>query len=276
MMFSCWLQDPPGSRAAFEGATTFPACLVIMECWGGTLRSRFRQARPRTTHIDVALRLPHGAALRCPVSSTKCDVLRRSHKFCEVHVQALPDRWVIAIGGSVVMLLIGTVYSWAIFAQPLVVGFGWDLTTTTWAYAIANFSLATVGVVVGGFWLDRKGPRPVAMTGVALWGAGNVLAGLGTPLFGAPWLYMTYGLIGGMGAGMAYITPLAVVSKWFPERRGLAGGLVVGSFGLGAFVYNEALSRLPSFLALSPHTVTQFFVASGAIFLAIGLPAASL
>ena len=106
-------------------------------------------------------------------------------------MQALPDRWVIAIAGSVVMLLIGTVYSWAIFAQPLVVGFGWDLTMTTWAYAIANFSLATVGVVVGGLWSDRKGPRRVAMTGVALWGAGNVLAGLATPLFGVPWLYLT-------------------------------------------------------------------------------------
>jgi MFS family permease len=167
-------------------------------------------------------------------------------KICEVDVQALSDRWVIAIGGSAVMLLIGTVYSWAIFAQPLVVGFGWDLTTTTRAYAIANFSLATVGVVVGGFWLDRKGPRQVAMTGVALCGAGNVLAGLGTPVFGAPWLYLTYGLIGGVSAGMPYITPLAVVSKWFPERRGLAGGLVVGSFGRGAFVYNQFILRLPS------------------------------
>jgi MFS transporter, OFA family, oxalate/formate antiporter len=220
-------------------------------------------------------------------------------------VQALSDRWVIAIAGSAVMLLIGTVYSWAIFAQPLVVGFGWDLTTTTWAYAIANFSLATVGVVVGGFWLDRKGPRRVALTGVALWGAGNVLAGLGTPLFGAPWLYLTYGLIGGMGAGMAYITPLAVVSKWFPERRGLVGGLVVGSFGLGAFVYNQLIPRLPAFHAFSvqaaqilaagiagqtppavtrhilangegAHTVMQIFIASGFAFLAIGLPAASI
>ncbi len=89
------------------------------------------------------------------------------------------------------------------------------------------------------------------MTGVALWGAGNVLAGLGTPLFGAAWLYLTYGLIGGIGAGMAYITPLAVVSKWFPERRGLAGGLVVGSFGLGAFIYNQFIPRLPAFRAFS-------------------------
>jgi MFS transporter, OFA family, oxalate/formate antiporter len=195
------------------------------------------------------------------------------------------------------MLLIGTVYSWAIFAQPLVVGFGWDLTTTTWAYAIANFSLATVGVVLGGFWLDRKGPRRVAMTGVALWGAGNVLAGLGTTRFGAPGLYLTYGLIGGIGAGMAYVTPLAVVSKWFPERRGLVGGLVVGSFGLGAFIYNQFIPRLPAFHAFSvqaaqilaaggagqappagagARTVMQIFIASGLAFLAIGLPAASL
>ena len=110
-----------------------------------------------------------------------------------------------------------------------------------------------MGVVVGGFWLDRKGPRRVAMTGIALWGVGNVLAGFGTTRFGAPWLYLTYGLIGGIGAGMAYLTPLAVVSKWFPERRGLVGGLVVGSFGLGAFVYNQLIPRLPAFHAFSAH-----------------------
>ena len=79
------------------------------------------------------------------------------------------------------MLLIGTVYSWSIFAQPLVVGFGWDLTTTTWAYAIANFCLATVGVVLGGFWSDRKGPRPVAMTGIALWGRATCSPGWAPP-----------------------------------------------------------------------------------------------
>jgi OFA family oxalate/formate antiporter-like MFS transporter len=203
------------------------------------------------------------------------------------------------------MLLIGTVYSWAIFAQPLIVAFGWDLTTTTWAYAIANFCLATVGVVLGGFWLDRKGPRQVAMTGMGLWGVGNVLAGLGTPRFGAPWLYLTYGLIGGIGAGMAYITPLAVVSKWFPERRGLAGGLVVASFGLGAIIYNQFIPRLPAFHAFSvqaaqilatgatarppagaalhlsaigegAQTIMHIFIASGLAFLVIGLPAASI
>jgi len=219
--------------------------------------------------------------------------------------------WIIAIAGAVVMLIIGTIYSWAVFTQPLLVAFDWDLTTTTWAYAIANFCLAALGAVAGGFWQDRAGPRKVALTGIALWGAGNVLAGLGTAKFGAPWLYVTYGVVGGLGAGMAYVAPLAMVSKWFPERRGLAGGLVVGGFGLGAFVYNECIPRIESFHAAAVHAanfiaaraaalaanapfdprtlgaaqtltagdtaaVMRIFVLSGLAFLIVGLPAAAL
>jgi MFS transporter, OFA family, oxalate/formate antiporter len=163
------------------------------------------------------------------------------------------NRWMIAAAGAAVMLTIGTIYSWAIFTPPLLVAYGWDLTTTTWTYAIANFSLAAVGAVIGGFWQDKVGPRRVALIGVTLWGCGNVLAGLATPLFGAPWLYLSYGVIGGIGAGMAYITPLAMVTKWFPDRKGLAGGLVAGAFGLGAFIYNQVVPRLAGFHAAAVH-----------------------
>jgi MFS transporter, OFA family, oxalate/formate antiporter len=121
---------------------------------------------------------------------------------------ATPNRWTIAIAASVVMLTTGTVYSWGIFAQPLLVAHRWDLTVTTWTYAIANFSLGAIGALIGGFWQGRVGPRTVAMVGVTLWGSGTVRAGLGTSARGAPWLYFTYGVIGGIGAGMAYITPL--------------------------------------------------------------------
>ncbi|HMH27317.1 MAG TPA: OFA family MFS transporter [Steroidobacteraceae bacterium] len=229
----------------------------------------------------------------------------------------MPIRWVIAIAGTVVMLTIGCLYSWGLFTQPLLVAYGWDLRTTTWAYAIANFSLAAVGAVIGGFWQDQAGPRKVAMVGVALWGLGNVLAGFGTSVFGAPWLYATYGIMGGIGAGMAYITPVAMVTKWFPDRKGLAGGLVAAGFGLGAFIYNLVVPRLAGFHAAALHAggflaakaaataaggpfdpkhlvelrhltpaqtftaadigaVMQVFVASGLVFLVVGLAAASL
>jgi MFS family permease len=225
--------------------------------------------------------------------------------------EIMPSRWVIAVAGTVVMVTIGCLYSWGLFTQPLLVAYGWDLRTTTWAYAIANFSLAAVGAVVGGFWQDRPGPRKVAMMGVALWGLGNVLAGLGTSGVGAPWLYATYGVMGGIGAGMAYITPVAMVTKWFPDRKGLAGGLVAAGFGLGAFVYNLAVPHLAGFHAAALHAggflaakaaataagtnfdpqhlaaaqsftaadaaaVMQVFMASGVVFLLVGLAAASL
>jgi OFA family oxalate/formate antiporter-like MFS transporter len=166
---------------------------------------------------------------------------------------ATNSRWTIAISAAALMLTIGTIYSWGIFTQPLLAAFRWDLTVTTGAYAIANFSLAAIGAVIGGFWQDKVGPRRVAIVGVILWGLGNVLAGLGTAAFGAPWLYVTYGIIGGIGAGMAYITPLSMVTKWFPDKKGLAGGLVAGAFGLGAFLYNQIVPRLAGFHAAAAH-----------------------
>jgi MFS family permease len=158
------------------------------------------------------------------------------------------NRWTIALSGAMFMMTLGTIYSWSLFAQPLLACFGWSSTTVTRAFALAIFSLGT-GAVVGGRWQDKVGPRKVALTGVLLWSLGNFLAGLGTAQFGAVWLYVTYGLIGGFGVGMGYVTPVAVVTKWFPERRGLAGGIVVMGFGLGAVVYNLIVKSIPSFAA---------------------------
>jgi MFS transporter, OFA family, oxalate/formate antiporter len=237
--------------------------------------------------------------------STRDRVMRRINQSPDPN----PNRWMIGGAAAVVMLSIGTIYSWAIFTQPLLVAYQWNLTVPTWAYSIANFSLAAIGAVIGGFWQDRAGPRPVAMVGVTLWGIGNVLAGVGTSAFGAPWLYVSYGIIGGIGAGMAYITPLSMVTKWFPDRKGLAGGLVAGAFGLGAFVYNQWISRLEGFhaaavhaggfiaaraatvagVAFDPRTLTaaqtftaddiravmHVLVGSGMVFLIVGLSAAS-
>jgi MFS family permease len=190
------------------------------------------------------------------------------------------------------MICLGTVYSWSLFTQPLIAAFGWSNTTTTWCFALAIFFLG-VGAIIGGRWQDRRGPRPVAISGVVLWGLANVLAGLGGARFGAPWMYATYGVIGGIGLGLGYVTPVAAVAKWFPDRRGLGTGMVVMGFGLGAFLYNNILKSVPSFAAvakeggrviaaraagntgalMSPeylHTLMMTFVWSGVIFAVIG------
>ena len=156
---------------------------------------------------------------------------------------AATNRWGIAIAGIVVMLCLGTVYSWSLFTNALVAGFNWSTQDATLAFELAIFFLG-IGAVFGGRWQDRVGPRTVTIVGVVVWGVGVLLAGLGTEALGKWWLYLTYGVIGGLGNGMAYVTPVAMVTKWFPDRRGLGSGMVVMGFGLGAFVYNQILTRL--------------------------------
>ena len=160
------------------------------------------------------------------------------------------NRWAVAVAGTISMICLGTVYSWSLFTQPLAAAFGWSNTTTTWTFALAIFFLG-VGAIVGGRWQDRSGPRPVVVTGLLLWGLGNILAGLGTTRLGVPWIYLTYGVLGGLGLGLGYVTPVAAVTKWFPEKRGFGSGMVVMGFGLGAFVYNNILKSVPAFTAVS-------------------------
>lgn len=210
------------------------------------------------------------------------------------------NRWMIAAAGMMVMMTLGTVYSWSLFVQPLSAAFGWSSTTATWTFALAIFFVG-VGAVVGGRWQDRVGPRRVTLIGVTLWSMGNILTGLGTPSLGIWWMYLAYGVIGGFGVGMGYITPVATVVKWFRERRGLAGGMVVAGFGLGAVLYNLVVNSIPAFLriagaaanyaaaqsaarvanltfdhqllALSQEdvaTLMNVFIVSGAIFLVLG------
>jgi MFS family permease len=165
----------------------------------------------------------------------------------------MKNRWIVALAGTVVMICLGTVYSWSTFTQPLIASFGWSNTTTTWTFAITILFLG-IGSIIGGRWQDQAGPRPVVVTGAILWGIGNILAGFGTARFGAWWIYLTYGVIGGIGLGLGYITPVAVVTKWFPDKRGLASGMVVMGFGLGAFFYNYLLKVLPAFTELGKQT----------------------
>jgi OFA family oxalate/formate antiporter-like MFS transporter len=150
------------------------------------------------------------------------------------------NRWVIAIAGVFLQIALGAVYAWSVFRVPLAKQFGWSISEVTLTFTISIFVLG-VAAFFGGLWLNRKGPRVVALTGGVLYGLGVFLASFSHTLW---WLYLSYGVIGGIGLGLSYIVPVAVLVKWFPDRRGLITGIAVGGFGAGAFITAPVATRL--------------------------------
>src|SRR3954452_15944939 len=143
------------------------------------------------------------------------------------------NRWIIAAAGVAIQVALGAVYAWSVFRTPLATRFGWSISEVTLTFTISIFVLG-VAAFFGGIWLNKSGPRTVAVAGGFLYGLGVILASFSN--HGLWWLYLTYGVIGGAGLGFSYIVPVAVLVKWFPDRRGLITGIAVGGFGAGALV----------------------------------------
>jgi len=143
------------------------------------------------------------------------------------------NRWIIAAAGVLMQVALGAVYAWSVFRAPLVKQFGWSISEVTLTFTISIFVLG-ISAFLGGLWLNRKGPRVVAITGGILYGLGVFLASFSANKLW--WLYLSFGLIGGIGLGLSYIVPVAVLVKWFPDRRGLITGIAVGGFGAGALI----------------------------------------
>jgi OFA family oxalate/formate antiporter-like MFS transporter len=172
-------------------------------------------------------------------------------------------RWGIAAAGILLQMALGAVYAWSVFRVPLAKQFHWTISEVTLTFTIAIMVLGFASFF-GGLWLKKVGPRVVAMTGGALYGFGVFLASFSN--HGLWWLYLTYGVIGGVGLGFAYIVPVAVLLKWFPDRRGLMTGVAVGGFGAGALVTAPVATRL-----IQSVGVLQTFAYLGIAFLIVSV-----
>ena len=163
----------------------------------------------------------------------------------------LPNRWIIAAAAVVMQICLGAVYGWSVFVKPLVAQNHWALTEVSLNFTLAVAFLG-LGTIIGGLWLDRVGPRKVATVGGIIYGLGYILAGFAAQRGSLYGMYATYGALGGFGMGMGYITPVATLVKWFPERRGLMTGVAVAGYGAGALIFSPIAARLIQTMGIPP------------------------
>jgi OFA family oxalate/formate antiporter-like MFS transporter len=167
-------------------------------------------------------------------------------------------------------LCLGTVYAWSVFKKPLMTAHGWGETATQVTFMIC-IGMIGIAAAFGGTLVDKKGPKYVATIGGILFGVGTLLSGLADQL-GSIWLlYLGFGFIAGLGNGFGYITPIATLIRWFPDKRGLVTGLAVMGFGGGAFF----MGKIAPPMVISMGVANTFYI-WGAIFLVLVTASAQL
>src|SRR5215475_4287465 len=184
-----------------------------------------------------------------------------------------PNRWFVALMGTLLQLCLGTVYAWSFFQSLLVKSYRWSYTDTAWAFSLVIFSLG-VSAAWAGVNLPKIGPRKLATTGAILFSLSYLLGGIALYLKSIPLFYLGYSVIGGIGIGPGYVTPVSTVAKWFPDKKGLVTGIVVMGFGVGAFMMSKILA--PLLLAGTGGDLVAVFVALGLIFGVVLFPVTML
>ncbi|QGT99603.1 hypothetical protein SYNTR_1010 [Candidatus Syntrophocurvum alkaliphilum] len=169
-------------------------------------------------------------------------------------------KWLVLTSAIVINLCLGAINAWSIFATQLrIENPEWTISQIATVFSIMLFAFAMTTIISG--WVqDKIGPKWVATTGGILLGIGIIMSGRATSLIE---LYIWHGVIAGMGIGSAYVTPLATVLKWFPDKRGLMSGIVMGFFGAGAFLFGP----LASYLITLTGSINDTFIILGIIYL---------
>jgi len=184
-------------------------------------------------------------------------------------MSSAPNRWVIAVMGTVLQLGLGTVYAWSYFQSLLVKSYRWSYTDTAWAFSLVILALG-VSAAWAGVNLPKYGPRKLAVSGAVLFSLSYVLGGVALSYGSIPLFYLGYSVIGGIGIGLGYVTPVSTVAKWFPDKKGLVTGVVVMGFGVGALVMSKVLA--PLLLIRNNDDLVPVFLSLGVFFGVVLVP----
>lgn len=153
------------------------------------------------------------------------------------------NRWLVVPPSVAVHLCIGSVYAWSIYNPALIEVLGvatsaaddWTLRQVVWIFSVA-IAFTGLTAAFAGKWVEKVGPRMVGVMAACFWGGGYMLSSLGVTLHQLWLIYLGYGVIGGIGLGFGYVSPVSNLIRWFPDRRGLAAGMAIMGFGGGAMI----------------------------------------
>ena len=169
--------------------------------------------------------------------------------FSKERIIAAPgfNRWLVPPASIGIHLCIGSVYAWSIYNPVLIRSLGivtssgddWELSQVVWIFTVAIVTLG-LAAAFAGRWLEQVGPRTVGFVAACCWGGGYIVGGIGILTHQISLLYLGYGVLGGCGLGLGYVSPVSTLIRWFPDRRGMATGMAIMGFGGGAMIATPA------------------------------------
>lgn len=157
--------------------------------------------------------------------------------------QKLKNRWLIALAAVGIHISIGSVYAYSVMTNPVKDIFGVDGSVIKWSFKLAILFLGLSAAFLGR-WVEKVGPKMSGTVAGIFYGVGIIGSGLAVQLESIMLFYLFYGVIGGIGLGLGYITPVSTLVKWFPDKRGLATGMAIMGFGFAALIFGPIMQYL--------------------------------
>ncbi|HBP29568.1 MAG: L-lactate MFS transporter [Advenella sp.] len=184
------------------------------------------------------------------------------------------NRWMVPPAALAIHLCIGQAYAFSVFNKPMTQLLGisesapddWTIPELGWIFSIAIVFLG-LSAAFAGKWLEEVGPRKAMFAAACCFGGGFLVAALGLQLHQLWLVYFGYGVLGGIGLGIGYVSPVSTLIKWFPDRRGMATGMAIMGFGGGAMIASPlSLQLMDTFKSETSMGVTETFVVLGIVY----------